>query len=369
MALKRPGEPMVMDNVTLLITTHNRPLFLRRLLRSLDAYNFYAPVMILDSSAEKSSLPEIGEIVSRRGIQWLRFDSSKGQAVKLFEAALLVKTPYVVLCADDDLMVFPFIQDAVRFLDEHADFTAVNGETVSFQLSGVPGRGSLKNIGAYPQRELSKASSAERLVQHLDFYTPLAYAVQRTADFQQAMSLWNAAGCEPVIFTELFTSSVSIILGKARKMDRLFYLRQKDISTELVKPFVGRDFFDWLTRESFHKEYQAFSLFLARLIREKQGLSQEESELVVRRAFGGYLRSCFVARRHLLEKRYSWDQAPTGLAKVLDGMSTAVRALWRQSIYRYKKYIGCQGVVNFLNPISPYYSDFKPLYELIIREK
>src|SRR3954468_16237273 len=98
--------------ITLLIPTHNRHNYLER------AIAYYGPmpinIVIVDSSAKAYD-------VSRDNISYFHLPTHTLTG-KISYALELIKTPYVVMSADDDFLLPEKVQACIDFLDKNPSY-------------------------------------------------------------------------------------------------------------------------------------------------------------------------------------------------------------------------------------------------------
>ena len=122
MSLSVPYE----QAVTIIIPTRNRHVYLNRILYYIkdQPFNF----IIADNSANPFILPEgQGFPVN---VRYLKTENP-GFAQKVLSALEYVKTPYAMMCADDDFMLTSAIHLGITFLNQNPDYAAVHGYTLS----------------------------------------------------------------------------------------------------------------------------------------------------------------------------------------------------------------------------------------------
>ncbi|MCD8292612.1 MAG: TIGR00180 family glycosyltransferase [Prevotellaceae bacterium] len=118
-----------LSRVTVIIPAHNRPERLRRLL---DYYSGTALQLLVPDSSDypfpdADAYPTV-TYLHRPRLHFL---------LKIREVLPLIKTPYVLYCADDDFTVQPAIGQVIDFLDAHPDYSVAQGHYLTF----TPGKG------------------------------------------------------------------------------------------------------------------------------------------------------------------------------------------------------------------------------------
>ena len=104
----------MLDDLTIIIPTHNRYAYLKRLLKYLISYNIKNEILILDSSENKVIDIELKNIFKIKQIKRVEFNSNIYFVKKLYLGTKLLKTKYAVS------LLFPCILNAyppVKFFD------------------------------------------------------------------------------------------------------------------------------------------------------------------------------------------------------------------------------------------------------------
>ncbi len=118
------------DSLTYVIPTHNRPQFLRRLLRYLAEVNCRNEIQIADSSSDLNAAINRETMRTYRSSLRLKAQHYELGVIKKCRAALdQVRTPYAIFNADDDFQVPAVINDCARFLDRHPGYGSCFGST------------------------------------------------------------------------------------------------------------------------------------------------------------------------------------------------------------------------------------------------
>jgi glycosyltransferase domain-containing protein len=199
--------------LTVVIPTYNRPDRLARSLRYWAESPF--TVVVADGSRLPLSVP------IPLGIDY-RHDPSSSAFVRWGRAINSVRTPYTVLCADDDFHGFSALHRCVEFLEQHRDYSSVQGRYLYFR----EGREEHVALGYSfaATFAVTAESAAERLIQSMNPYMHQIYSVQRSEVLQQAI------GDFPDEITnnafELQVSLIAAIVGKHCTLPFLYSARE-----------------------------------------------------------------------------------------------------------------------------------------------
>ena len=354
------------DKLTILVLTYNRYPRLIRLLRYIDAIHSPYKINVLDSSREFYDLSPLASLLERNNITHHRFDPALRPLEKIHEAMKEVTTPYVVLWADDDLMVLPSLKDGVEFLEKNTDFNLVQGPSCLFALDHTSSENKVSAVSPYPQGLISDQTAAGRLVNHLGHYTTTCYSIHRTQNYKRIMELCFGLKVS-YGFGELLPSSLAVIQGKAGQIKRLYMVRechnQMDSWNNSGRPI---DVFDIITALDFGQNYEKFKNCLAGEIVRHDGIAVSQAEDFVKQAFWSYLnRSLRIKfeqqyKRGLLGMRLRAKQSLKGNRLARKSLLPPLRFL-RSKIYLRET----MSLSALLNSKSPYHEDFMPIYRAV----
>jgi glycosyltransferase domain-containing protein len=281
--------------LTLILPTRNRTEFLLRLLRYYADLGFRVPIVIADSSdgdAVDATRRNLDRLPASLTVGHRTFAPTASLVGKVESALEEVRTPYVVIGADDDFHVPGALQRAVAFLDANPQYSLVHGDAVLFGLRAGAGtiHGEMEWLGPYPQRTIEHLTGAARLTDHLRAYTTTWYSVQRTED-AHAHYREPAVHRADIHFGELLPSCLSIIQGRSRKLGELYMARQGHSGMSSAIEGRQRDLFDWVSDPEWAGQYARFRDCLAsRLVRGGK-LEFRAAQDAVKQAFRTYLAS------------------------------------------------------------------------------
>ncbi|WP_029008364.1 TIGR00180 family glycosyltransferase [Azospirillum halopraeferens] len=246
--------------LTLIVPTYNRPELLARLLRHLAAESISWPVVVMDSSRpDAAAANRAGLTGTGLDIDHIVLPGSTTPFDKFRDGFARVRTPYAVLCADDDVVIPAALGECVRFLEEHPSFAAAHGLYYTFlderRLAGpvrhygdgwhrVPAdrRSVLVQNVCWQSPSLAAPEPAQRLADLFRRYEALTYAVMRTEIARTAFDLARLP--RSVMFRELVSSAIPVIHGKVARLPRLYCGR----STEVLTTYESWHPVEWLSR-------------------------------------------------------------------------------------------------------------------------
>lgn len=345
--------------ITLLVLTKNRSEFLRRLLRYYSDLGFQGSISIADSSnayhveQTKNTVKRLDGAVR---IVYQEFPHFKFRRCmeKVTES---VSTPYVAYLGDDDFLVPAGLEECVRFLETHRDYSAAHGVGAIFSLDSSGPYGRFRWVCRYPQRGIEAETASQRLFDYCASpFMPL-FSVHRTEAWRVVYE--NVVPAMDWSFAdELLPSCVSVIQGKIKELD-CFHLAFQEHDQRTVHP----DLFDIVTDPTWAPSYQIFRDCLAEELVRKDGISVEGARAFVKQAYWLCLARVLTKK---WEHRYASRTGDSGSwlrksMRRIPGLTRVWRAM-RSWTRRNEDEISLPAL---LRPSSPYHSEFMPIYQAV----
>ncbi len=214
----RPGFPA---DHTIVIPTYNRPLMVSRLAAYYVAREPQLNLLVLDSSRPELAEENARALLALGGsIRHLTFPQTLPLVGKIASGLREVTTPFVSLCADDDIVFPDGLREATAFLTEHPDYVSAHGLYLNFRIAGDEVHLTREYSGAGNEAE----HPGQRIFCLCQQYESLFYAAFRTPDLQQ---ISVAATALPTLhFQELFQSVSALIKGKVKRFPKFYGGRQ-----------------------------------------------------------------------------------------------------------------------------------------------
>ncbi len=266
------------DTVTIVLPTHNRPRLLAR------ALAFYAdsplPLVVIDSSAEASSLAGLG----RPGVRYLHCPGATYEG-KLRRPLEEIATPLVAFTADDSFTLPSAVEALAGHLLERPELAAAYGRYATLARRGRE----LLVDACYDGSPLGVhgGTAAERLRQIFQPYVPLFYGVVRTGVWRDTL----AGPFERMSFygvLELTQAAVTAIHGQIAALPLLYSVLEEVPSVAQASPH-GLERLDSLP--GLRGEYAAFLGHLAGVLARREGLGPDQALAVVEQGLQVYLRA------------------------------------------------------------------------------
>ena len=125
--------------LSIIIPTYNRPEQLLATLRFLQARAIRLPIFVADGSDENFA-PQNRECTKLGdNISYVHSPAGSGEGPwqnyrrRISEVLNAVATPYVVYCADDDLLIIENAVKAAKFLETHVDYIGCHGTYLHYR--------------------------------------------------------------------------------------------------------------------------------------------------------------------------------------------------------------------------------------------
>lgn len=266
-----------LENVSVIIPAHNRP---ERLQRLLDYYRGTGVrVIVPDSSVNRFN----GRMDPDQVIYIHR--PSEHFLLKIREILPLIKTDYVLYCADDDFAVPEAIEHMVEFLDSHPSYSCAQGHYLTF----TPRKGRRIEFSPryirYFDNRVTAPTAAGRLAQISGMYASLLYGVVRTDAFRRTYEYCFDSHGEMrfrnLYLAEEFFHNSMLIHGDYATLP-YFYSAREQIRNSAAQTTVPSSVIK--NSEEYRPEFEGFVRGLTLLLVEREALAESEAEKLVRRA-------------------------------------------------------------------------------------
>ena len=306
--------------VTLILILHNRHHNIDRLI---DYYQDSAfPIIIADSSITKHQYKTYNSLhrhLYSPGVTFTR---------KIELVLKEVKTPFVVMCADDDFIVPEAIIECVEFLKKHPDYSVAQGTCIKFYKNSI--MNSNVDFGLlYPIKsfDIELEEPFERLKMMFDQYRSVLYAVHRTELLQKAFN-----GASSIItnlyLNEYLTAVVPIFGGKYKELACLYQIREFaedsddkitdniDIIFSVKKYKQERESFlnllaqnaSTILNEDINRIFKKVSNVLEQFAKSPQ-VAKKDQNVSVKKRIGQTLQNIPIVGKWLIERNRKFERA------------------------------------------------------------
>jgi glycosyltransferase domain-containing protein len=218
---------MKLDNVediTLLIPTKNRTIFLKRVLTYYKKVNFKGTLAIGDSSTGDFLIDNKKIYASMKDFINITYQifPDKNLCQTSHELLKTVKTNFVAEVHDDNFIVPNSIKKCIEFLNHNSDYSAARGLGISLKTKNDEPYGKLIKCvkKKQPSSELDSASS--RLMSLYGDYSDIHYAIHRTEIYREVL---KNSHIKDNNFFHIMTTANTFILGKVKELDILHVIR------------------------------------------------------------------------------------------------------------------------------------------------
>lgn len=283
---------MSTDQLTVVLTTHQRARYLERLLRYLAGAGLKSKVLVADSSTEgieisKRAVAEANahfpcEYVDVGKVTWYR---------KCHLAFEMVKTPLVMLLADDDFVVPATLEAAAARMLADPSISIAHGRAMSLSLDHGPGIDPMQTVRSRSRKHLvaEHESPVDRISHYLRNYASIFYSVARTPNqlrIFKAMADLN----QDYDFGQTMAGCMALAQGKSVAVDGLYYVVMDTAiglsrtSSNLMVGWRGL-----VTKPDFSQKYAQFKgHVLDEVVRCSPGIARADAEYALDVAFVDY---------------------------------------------------------------------------------
>lgn len=335
--------------LTIVLPLKGRPLFTLRFLWHANYARMPYRFLIADGEVRRplsDILENAGEHFPELDIEYVRYpdDTSFSRYfAKMHDAAQRVRTPYVMLADNDDLLAPAGIERAIDFLDSHPDYVCCGGGIAGFSVKTPPVAPLGMLLG--PLSRLSYRYAPDSTPDDIDANSALAralaafrsqwifYAVHRTPAQETVWKEIAEMDLTGLHLMERFCAMRTLTLGKARVDQTVIsYFKQADTSLgghwSASEADASRSFVYHLLRSRFTSDFAAIAERISHVVVDAESGNVEEAaeqvrlvaepwlEYLIRSHYGG-LQRLRALRNQVLRLR-SWLKARYRSSVVLD---------------------------------------------------
>lgn len=228
--------------LSIIIPTKNRPKFLERLL-SYYAKNTIGAHFLVGDASEGVNRRICEELCWEFGAQYYKCAGKKiGETIKMLSEH--VKTPYVTICPDDDILFPSGVAKIINFLDAHKEYHSTNGRVVQAIMAHEYGK--IVDLGEYAMGGVYSDTAKERL---WEWKCVTLFSIFRTETWKK---IWKYSDIFPgglydqAFHDEIMPICIGAVLGKTAHIDDVYLLRQ-----EHPRRYVGDEWNVWVKTGKF----------------------------------------------------------------------------------------------------------------------
>lgn len=256
---------MEKQRFTIILTPHNRPKHLFRVLKYYQTYDI--KIIIVDSSINKYDLwlPKSDNIIYHHC-------PSQAYAKKIKFALNLVTTPYVMLHAEDDFYIPDSIRKCLNFLDKNKEYSSCQGMFTSFCIKENRIKHKISYYFSF-RRNVNESLPTNRIISLTNTYFQLFYAIHRTNSLIETFKFAEKK-ITNLFAIEILIGFSSLIQGKHKVLDDFYGCR------EIIPNSAGRstkNFFFFTKENEYKTEYKEMTLWLSERLAEVEKTSVKEA--------------------------------------------------------------------------------------------
>lgn len=293
------------QKVTIFIPTYNRPDMLSKTLAFLQDTPERFPIIVGDGSSEENGRRNAAVCRSAgsnvtyfhfpspapsksspppSGVPSLKYhqDIMDNYYARYLRGLQLVTTPYVLHTGDDDLIIPETIAESAEFLERHPDYVACHGTYFNFHYSND---GVEIECPTYDGPSLDGSELASRLIQLYSRYESPYAAVFRVS---VTRAIIERIGKIPVaLFGEVFQATAAVAMGKIKRLNWLYYLRNLGVPSN-PRPFES--WRDWYVKDfdGFFEHYLGFRATVIDLVTQSEAVDVGRLRKTIDMAFMVY---------------------------------------------------------------------------------
>jgi glycosyltransferase domain-containing protein len=213
---------------TLIVPTYNRPSLLRALICHLESEGRFLNIVVADSSTDPDRLRN-REFLKECGshVRHLEFPSDISFVVKLNIVLREVRTKYVSVCADDDMVFVDAVESCIDELDRDPELVGCHGTYLNFKFAESDR--AIDVQVEYSSPSIEGDAFEARAWQLLGKYEALFYGVYRTEVFASVLKACEKEASSDYweyYFWELFSAIAVLAHGKMRRIDQVYLARR-----------------------------------------------------------------------------------------------------------------------------------------------
>jgi glycosyltransferase domain-containing protein len=211
-------------NLTILIPTLNRTIFLKKLLNYYDKFKFSGEILILDSS--DGEIKKNNKILcdSYRKLR-IKYINIKGYPLEVIKKCInFAKSSYVVYSGDDDYFIVPALEKIISYLERKKNIDLACGEAiVLYKLNNK-----MVTTYEYPSLHTRLEKTAfERTIANMHNYSVATYSICRKNIFSLSLKNINRTSCPTRAINDEHIATMSLLcLGKVEKIKTPYLIRQ-----------------------------------------------------------------------------------------------------------------------------------------------
>ncbi len=216
---------MNQDSLICVVPTHNRPQFLRRLLRFYSQFPPGFPFLIVDSSDSSNAAENVSVVNDSPDSLRITYRHINSSVMdKCVQALESLQSPFVVFCADDDLLFPDAVWRCVDVLKSAPDYALVMGCTARLNVDH-PNRRCVVLKGY----SIEDTKPFDRCRQMAANWMSTFYGVYRTEMLLENFRITAACTDSRITYhmPEMILSQLSVLRGRSKVLPLMYLLRER----------------------------------------------------------------------------------------------------------------------------------------------
>jgi glycosyltransferase domain-containing protein len=247
-----------------------------------------ATVVIMDGSPQPLADDLQMAIESFVDITYVHSETSVAERLK--RSADFVKTPYTVLCSDDEFLLFSGLCSAIKLLEQDLELVACIGQSLNYYLSNHGAKCSYGTGYDTYRYEIRQDHVQDRLNASMtDYNAATCLAVTRSPVWRRA---WGTLkGFTSAYVGELEQAFVIYIWGKLGSVDAVYWMRSHE-NSPINAIDTNRELYPekWWESSKYKAEQLDFISKLSDELISAQHIDRSKAEAITINAFNVYLR-------------------------------------------------------------------------------
>ena len=211
-------------DLTIVVPTLNRTIFLKKLLNYYRKFKFSGEILVLDSSEGevKKKNKFLCSSCSELDIKYINIKGYPHEVIK--KCINFAKSSYVVFSGDDDYFIVSALKKIIFFLEKNKNIATACAEAVIFyELNN-------KMVATYEYSSLNarlEKTAFERVLANMKNYSVAHYSICRKNIFSLAFKNVNRVLCPSRSFNDERIAAMTLIcLGRAEKIKIPYLIRK-----------------------------------------------------------------------------------------------------------------------------------------------
>lgn len=331
--ITNPQVANSLPSITCMIPTHNRPDFLRRMLTFYSQFPTGFSFLVVDSGKQESAREHEAIVESSKSLLEIEYQYFDTNFVDKCAMGLeRIHTPYVVLCAHDDLLFAEPVWKCVEFLSKNPDYSSAIGRTAEMHPDRP--QWSCRVLRGY---SIEDKNAFERCRKMADIWFNNFYAVYQTENLLDMFQI--TASCTDYSYDfnmhEIMLSQLNTLRGMVKVLPVIYQLQTRHGANTSALQRTG-------ARPRSEYQYLRFRDCLSEQF-VKSGYSLADAEQFIEQTYGYY-------RAPTWETRHAPRTSSTLLRKCthyLHGLAEKAVGLWKPGFNRHRRFLRSYDLVGY----------------------